>query len=205
GDGLVRQPAGDAGAAADRVNGSCDIGSNERREFVCAPADVVQHLQRDTTPGVVEDEVVQFREYERRENSRLRVLQDANRLAVQRLQVVVESEQSARIDEDQSRPKPSARSSSTRPARLPWEKRGARGLGTCCATTDAMPSRMRSASLRPVDDAARSSARFKSSGRYTVVLPTPSLLPYVQRPQVAAADLPRGAVLARDRGIAGRE
>src|SRR5690242_6805346 len=181
----LRQAGAETGVPQQDVPGLCDVCAREVLEAIDAAPDLVEKIELGAPTGALFDQLVKLCEHERREHERRSSCsQGVRRCEVTGLAWIDGGEEAARVEQDQSSPKPSASSSSTRSASVgsPELNRGIRGRGVNCAsTTLAIPSRMSSASLRPDAAAARLRSRPSSSGRYTVVFFMPYIVPYVPR------------------------
>ena len=150
------------------IDGAGNVISIERLELIRPVGDFVEKGDLGLSADAGGEEVIELGQYEgRKEQRRFGGAKRLERGRVLALAAVDRSQQPARIEKDQTSPKP-FRASSTVSAKSAWplSKRGKRGArGSLRATTSATPSRMRSASLRRRRRAARANASFNSDGR----------------------------------------
>ncbi len=166
--GRVRQPDHEVGVALDDLCGATDVGVRDPFEAVCARGDIFEQRSLGVLSDAASEQVVKLGQDKRRQYERPWVRGDRGcSRCVGGLGAVDRCEEAAGVDQDHFSPKPSS-SSSARSAIVgsPLSNKGSRGRGRPTRlATYSTPSRINSASLRPLVFAACSRATFKSSGR----------------------------------------
>lgn len=129
-DRCVREAEAEIAVASDELAAARDLLGSEPDERVRTRGHFVEEVELLLAAHMLAQHVVDLCEAERREEERtLITLNGSSGGVVEWIADVAEREDTAGVDDDQSRPKPSRSSSSTRSARLPCENVPARGRG----------------------------------------------------------------------------